>query len=337
MLGRHPEQQLKIVRGLLPRGALTPFAQLDALYRHIFSQVQDLEVTSLILTFVMLSHSSFPDEFPEFLGLQTVDIYVALAPLQSVIDCTSGNNIEFLHASLPDFLLDKERSQEYYINRSAWSTRLSVMAYKFVMSVGYRGYIPFDMYLTDAEATAELRRHVIAFDPDKIENLISADFSYYIICVQRLDFGDGPGGIIYQQQLNVIVRYASKKHPDSLETLRRHHNISEILSQIEGQSVPLADSDTAEEQDQLESMEAAYDKPKGILEATRDWQESAAANKEQREIKNYPLARKIFRGIWKSEDRSTETREWGIRRDSEEWGASSTARPKLGLSRLFRK
>ncbi|KJA22774.1 hypothetical protein HYPSUDRAFT_118920, partial [Hypholoma sublateritium FD-334 SS-4] len=33
----HPGQQLEIVRGLRPRGRLTPFAQLDALYRHIFS------------------------------------------------------------------------------------------------------------------------------------------------------------------------------------------------------------------------------------------------------------------------------------------------------------
>ncbi|KJA16847.1 hypothetical protein HYPSUDRAFT_95058, partial [Hypholoma sublateritium FD-334 SS-4] len=33
----HPVQLLEIVRGLRPAGDLTPFAQLDALYRHIFS------------------------------------------------------------------------------------------------------------------------------------------------------------------------------------------------------------------------------------------------------------------------------------------------------------
>ena len=38
----HPVQQLAIVRGLRPTGKLTPFAQLDALYRHIFLQVHDV-------------------------------------------------------------------------------------------------------------------------------------------------------------------------------------------------------------------------------------------------------------------------------------------------------
>ncbi len=49
MLDLYPEQQLKIVHGLRPRGTLTPFAQLDALYQHIFSLVRDPQVTSLIL------------------------------------------------------------------------------------------------------------------------------------------------------------------------------------------------------------------------------------------------------------------------------------------------
>ncbi len=105
MLDHHPEQQLNIVRGFRPRGALTPFAQLDALYRHIFSQVQDLEEAIRILVFAMLSDSPTLDHCTEFLEMQTVDIYVALAPLQSVVDCRSDDKIQLLHASLPDFLL----------------------------------------------------------------------------------------------------------------------------------------------------------------------------------------------------------------------------------------
>ncbi len=38
----HPVQQLEIVRGLRPIGKLTPFAQLDTLYQHIFSEVYDI-------------------------------------------------------------------------------------------------------------------------------------------------------------------------------------------------------------------------------------------------------------------------------------------------------
>ncbi len=36
---QHPAQRLEIVQGLQPAGNDTPFAQLDALYRHIFSTV----------------------------------------------------------------------------------------------------------------------------------------------------------------------------------------------------------------------------------------------------------------------------------------------------------
>ncbi len=139
MLGLHPEQQLKIVQGLRPRGALTPFAQLDALYRHIFSQVRDRELTSLILAWSLLTPFLVSVEIcTQCLGLQIGDIHVALASLQSVVDCTSGLDIHFLHASLPDFLFDRDRSLEFYLHRPFWSTRLSVLAYKWVMSGGRR-------------------------------------------------------------------------------------------------------------------------------------------------------------------------------------------------------
>ncbi len=139
MLGHHPEQQLKIVQGLRPRGALTPFAQLDALYRHIFSQVRDRELTSLILAWSLFSPLPWVNNGADFLGLEIADICVALAPLQSVVDCTSGTYIHPLHASLPDFLFDRDRSLEFYLHRPFWSTHLSLLAYKFVMSRGREG------------------------------------------------------------------------------------------------------------------------------------------------------------------------------------------------------
>ncbi len=139
MLGLHPEQQLKIVQGLRPRGALTPFAQLDALYQHIFSQVRDRELTSYILAWSLLTPIPGVECCADFLGLQLADIHVALASLQSVVDCTSGKYIHFLHASLPDFLFDRDRSLEFYLHRPFWSARLSVLAYKLVISGGDLG------------------------------------------------------------------------------------------------------------------------------------------------------------------------------------------------------
>ncbi len=46
---QHPARQLEIVLGLRPSGIFTPFAQLDALYRHIFSQVENIQAASLVL------------------------------------------------------------------------------------------------------------------------------------------------------------------------------------------------------------------------------------------------------------------------------------------------
>ncbi|KJA17026.1 hypothetical protein HYPSUDRAFT_46811 [Hypholoma sublateritium FD-334 SS-4] len=248
MLDQHPEQQLKIVRGLRPRGALTPFAQLDALYRHIFSQVPDLEVTSLILVWSMLTYAhNSVENCAEFVGLQTSEVHVALFPLQSVVDCTSAGDIHFLHASLPDFLLDSERSQEYHINLSTWATRLSVMAYKFVMVNGDQYHIPLDMYLTEAEATPELRDLILTYDPDDVDYMVSPETSHYLDCVKRLDFGDGPGGAVYQQQLRAFVRFIRQEGHSFKHSIGDSDDIYSILGQIESEPTLMETDEETEE------------------------------------------------------------------------------------------
>lgn len=122
----HPVQQLEIIRGLRPVGALTPFAQLDALYQHIFSRVQDIARTMSILAVAILSSFTDLNHIEEMLHISCDDIHVALADLTSVVKC-SWSRIVFLHASLPDFLLDRLRAQSYHIERAIWSARLSVM------------------------------------------------------------------------------------------------------------------------------------------------------------------------------------------------------------------
>ncbi len=63
------------------------------------------------------------------------EIKVALAALASVLTYyTDSGTITFLHASLPDFLLDPKRSQVYYIDRATWSTQLSILTLKCMIS-----------------------------------------------------------------------------------------------------------------------------------------------------------------------------------------------------------
>ncbi|KJA29541.1 hypothetical protein HYPSUDRAFT_210474 [Hypholoma sublateritium FD-334 SS-4] len=128
---QHPAQQLKIVLGLRPSGSLTPFAQLDALYRHIFSQVVDIQATSFVLAWQMFTRplTWTSDALQIMCGTMTrAEIKVALAVLTPVLTYDMDrNHVEFLHASLPDFLVDSDRSQVYHIDRATWSAQLSTL------------------------------------------------------------------------------------------------------------------------------------------------------------------------------------------------------------------
>ncbi len=53
-------------------------------------------------------------------------------------------------------------------------------------SDAFEGYIPIDMYLLDAEPTPELRDHILAYDPAKIENLYFSSSDDYLRGVQKL-------------------------------------------------------------------------------------------------------------------------------------------------------
>ncbi|KJA22785.1 hypothetical protein HYPSUDRAFT_638364 [Hypholoma sublateritium FD-334 SS-4] len=232
----HPGQQLEIVRGLRPCGELTPFAQLDALYRHIFSQVRDIEGTSRILAWSILSQYKDLSFCAEFFELQEADVFVALASLKSVIDYEHGP-IHFLHASLPDFLLDRTRSQEFYIDRATWSTRLSIRKFKFLALHGHRGYSDIDDYIAEAEATPALQECVLSFDPRQIDwtlgHTSGRGWAVYLSAIQQMDFGDGVGGCAYQQQLNVVVRYLSESTPSYLNEIEETHAIADILAQMD--------------------------------------------------------------------------------------------------------
>lgn len=112
----NPSTQLDIVRGLRPTGRATPFAQLDALYRHIFSQVTDLPTVLNLLAYRIFGRASLTGTAYIF-EMSEDDVQSLLAPLVSVLFCNEdGNDITFRHASLPDFLRDKARSQECCIS-----------------------------------------------------------------------------------------------------------------------------------------------------------------------------------------------------------------------------
>ncbi|KAF9474793.1 hypothetical protein BDN70DRAFT_898700 [Pholiota conissans] len=135
----HPAVQLDIVMGIRPNPASSdsPFAQLDALYCHIFSQVKDIAIVLDILALSLLTHSTDKKGGEIGLRLQRLDALFQFAPgelevymggLTALVRCDRRKRDEaamkFLHASLIDFLLDERRSREYYINLDVFRTKL---------------------------------------------------------------------------------------------------------------------------------------------------------------------------------------------------------------------
>jgi hypothetical protein len=132
---RHqPAERLNVVLGIHPprHAREMPFGELDALYRHIFTALEDRETVLLVLgSFWLLQSSPYPSiwnlmkagNLEHFLLLNRGDIEMLFGDLSSII--TISNDFpcfRILHASLSDFFLDAARSKEFYINLSSIHT-----------------------------------------------------------------------------------------------------------------------------------------------------------------------------------------------------------------------
>ncbi|KJA14536.1 hypothetical protein HYPSUDRAFT_431298 [Hypholoma sublateritium FD-334 SS-4] len=218
----HPAHQLEIVRGLRPSGLSTPFAHLDALYRHILSQMQDTKTTTEILAYTILGKRTNIVSVANFFDVPTANVHVALSDLASVIAC-KGRDICFLHASLPDFLLDQARSREYHISTPIYATDLSIMWFKNVSSGRFSDYADRSIanLLPLAKATPKLRESILTFDPYKLDCYVEQFYPMYLNIVCKMELHDG--GWLYRRQLNVILRFLRKT--------QRYSMVADMLEQ----------------------------------------------------------------------------------------------------------
>ncbi|KAF9480412.1 hypothetical protein BDN70DRAFT_856948 [Pholiota conissans] len=128
----NPARQLDIVRNVLLRTASVqnPFAHLDALYRYILSQVERIEDVFDVLAYALLTEITDIPNIENAFEHPTGEVEVLLADFAALIACESYYNstqIKFLHKSLPDFLLDKSRSEEFYIDMNVRCLKLLCM------------------------------------------------------------------------------------------------------------------------------------------------------------------------------------------------------------------
>jgi hypothetical protein len=136
-----PPERLKIIFGAPKPIHEVPFAELDCLYHFILSSVTDIEKVKDILM-VLILHP-FPGILPpmkalieNFLFYGPGEIDMVMRDLHSIISVPSHADrfceLRFFHASLPDFLLDRSRSRDLFLEQRAAYGKLTSLAVKHI-------------------------------------------------------------------------------------------------------------------------------------------------------------------------------------------------------------
>jgi len=122
-----PHRRLDVIRRLQPpKGEKDmPYAELNSLYHHVLSNVDNIEVVKLILgTLIVINPGSVEEinsthKMDKWLSWQPGESEACLSQLASVIECDADGDISILHASLSDFLLDPSRSHQFHLCRES--------------------------------------------------------------------------------------------------------------------------------------------------------------------------------------------------------------------------
>ena len=142
---RHwPPDRLKIIFGQSDPGQEIPFTELDSLYHLILSSVADTKkLQDLLMLLVLRPFSQGVPRLKQtrnlienFLFYRPGKIDMMLTDLHSIIYLPSPGDelreLQFFHASLPDFLLDRSRSKDLFLDQGAACTKLAGLAMKHI-------------------------------------------------------------------------------------------------------------------------------------------------------------------------------------------------------------
>jgi len=131
---------LKIIFGQPKPDQETPFTELDGLYHFILSSVIDTDKLQDVLMFLVLrpfSQGSLWSKqmttlIEQFLFYRPGEIDMILTDLHSIIYVPPPGEyfrkLRFFHASLSDFLLDRSRSKDLFLDQGAVYAKLTGLA-----------------------------------------------------------------------------------------------------------------------------------------------------------------------------------------------------------------
>ena len=122
-----PHRRLDVIRCLQPpKGEKDmPYAELNSLYHHVLSNVNDIEAFKQVLgTVLILNPLVFHEQrirsMDHWLFWQPGETQACLSQLPSIVGCDADGSISILHTSLSDFLLDPSRSRQFYLCRESF-------------------------------------------------------------------------------------------------------------------------------------------------------------------------------------------------------------------------
>jgi len=127
-----PHLRLDVIRSLRPPKGENdmPYAELNSLYHHVFSNVDDMEPVKMVLGVLLILNPTLTEsearnsrivttyQMDKFFLWELGETEACLSQLASIIECTASR-IDILHASLSDFLLDVSRSNQFYLCRES--------------------------------------------------------------------------------------------------------------------------------------------------------------------------------------------------------------------------
>jgi len=134
---RRPTDRLDIILGLATcPPSESPFAELDALYNHIVSSAEDVDILLRVLGVLLipkrwydvqgLGYNSTTALMEKLLFMKPGDIHITLLDLSSLVTIDESSQIvQITHASFVDFLLDPSRSRDFSVDLSIVHTNLA--------------------------------------------------------------------------------------------------------------------------------------------------------------------------------------------------------------------
>ncbi|KAF5327759.1 hypothetical protein D9619_004083 [Psilocybe cf. subviscida] len=189
-----PAHSLDKVLGLRPVTKSSPFAQLDAIYTYVLSQVEDWEAAKDVLAAQIFNSTHFGgwqmpgtppirlDDTLQPLGRAADELASYMSDLTAVVRFSYlGKQLTFYHASLSDFLCDRTRSGVYHIDLTAFTERLAVAHIKRICDKRTL-LLSLSIVCCVRQSTPSINKALTSYPPESQQrlNLQTANFPYII-------------------------------------------------------------------------------------------------------------------------------------------------------------